>query len=106
MQRTAPPALRGVGLRPADTLVGALVTGSERSRPVTTGESVMWADTPKRMGIETLSARNGQDSDGVLRGSAVDRIPSSFRAPPELFGRSVHRNGCTTLFLTGNPPDR
>ena len=59
----APPALKAVELRPADAPVGARVTGSGKSRPVTTGESATWTDTPKRMGVETLFARNGLDPD-------------------------------------------
>ena len=76
VQRTTYPALRGVGLRPADTPVGARVIGSVKSRPMAIGGSAVWTDTRTRMELETLLARNGLDPDGIPPGSAIDCIPS------------------------------
>ena len=65
-----------------DIPVVARVARSERSRPVLMREPAMWTDTPKRMGAETLLARNGLECDGTPRSCAVDCIPSILQVPP------------------------
>ena len=82
IQRTATPTLKDVGLRPADTAVGARVTRSGRSRPVLLGEPAMSAGAPKRIGVEILLARTGLEPDGTPRSGAKDCIPSRLRVPP------------------------
>ena len=71
MQRPASPALRGVGVCPADTSVSVPVTRSGGLRHVTTGESGMWTDSTKRMGVGNLLARKGLEPGSNLRDSII-----------------------------------
>ena len=79
VQRDVPPALRGVELRLPDTPIVARVVGSGRSRPVLMGDPAIWTDTPKRMRVEILLARNRLEPDGTPRSGAIDCTPSDLR---------------------------
>ena len=70
MQQTVPSALGYVGLRLADTQIGAHVAGSGRLIPMLMGEPAMWTDTPKRMGGRNLVSK---ERAGALRCSTRQR---------------------------------